>query len=149
MEVVRSDYLLALISFYHLRQRLLHAFLAQYRANANGLIAQNTKYYGKGGDHNMPTYILLIKWTEEGIKTVQDAPNRVERAHSMWKSAGGALKDFYFTFGRYDMIAIAEAPSDEAAAKLALKNGTYGMARVETLKAFPEAEGLEIIKGLP
>ena len=63
----------------------------------------------------MPTYILLIKWTEEGIKTVQDAPNRVERAHSMWKSAGGALKDFYFTFGRYDMIAIAEAPSDEAA----------------------------------
>jgi uncharacterized protein with GYD domain len=96
----------------------------------------------------MPTYVLLIKWTDEGIKTVKDAANRVERAHRMWKSAGGALKDFYFTFGRYDMIAIAEAPSDEAAAQLALKNGTYGMARVETLKAFSEAEGLAIIKGL-
>jgi uncharacterized protein with GYD domain len=91
----------------------------------------------------MPTYILLIKWTEEGIKTVQDAPNRVERAHNMWKSAGGALKDFYFTFGRYDMIAIAEAPSDKAAAKLVLKNGTYGMARVETLKAAQKQKDLK------
>ncbi|MGZ7131150.1 MAG: GYD domain-containing protein [Halobacteriota archaeon] len=104
---------------------------------------------GKEVTKTMPTYVLLIKWTEEGIKTVQDAPNRIERARSMWKSAGGALKDLYFTFGKYDMIAIAEAPSDEAAAKLALQNGTYGMVRVETLKAFPEAEGLEIIKGLP
>ena len=97
----------------------------------------------------MPTYVLLIKWTDEGIKTVKDAPNRVERAHNMWKSAGGALKDFYFTFGRYDMIAIAEAPSDEAMGKALLMLGGFGTVSVETLKAFPEAEGLEIIKGLP
>lgn len=96
----------------------------------------------------MPTYVMLIKWTEEGIRTVQDAPKRVERARNLFKSVGGTLKDFYFVFGRYDMIGIAEAPSDDAVAKVVLKNGTFGMARIETLKAFSEAEGYEIIKEL-
>ncbi len=97
----------------------------------------------------MPTYIMLIKWTGEGIKTVTDAPKRIERARNTFKSVGGELKDYYFTFGRYDMIGIAEAPSDEAMGKAILITARYGMASIETLKAFPEAEGYEIIKGLP
>ena len=97
----------------------------------------------------MPTYINLLKWTDEGIKTVTDAPKRVERARDTFKSVGGELKDLYFTFGRYDMIAVVEAPSDEAMAKAVLIIGRRGAAKIETLKAFPEADGYEIIKGLP
>lgn len=97
----------------------------------------------------MPTYITLIKWTEDGIKTVKDVPQRVERGRDAHKSLGGELKAQYFTFGRYDTIVIAEAPSDEAMAKVALMMGKTGAARAETLKAFTEAEFYEIIKGLP
>ncbi|MGZ4902857.1 MAG: GYD domain-containing protein [Halobacteriota archaeon] len=97
----------------------------------------------------MPTYILLNKWTEEGTKTVKDAPQRIEHARDTFKSVGGELKAFYFTFGRYDTIAVVEAPNDEAMANAVLKIASRGSARVETLKAFPEKEGYEIIKGLP
>ena len=97
----------------------------------------------------MPTYIMLLKWTEEGIKTVKDVPKRVELARNTFKSVGGNIKDFYFVFGKYDMIAIAEAPSDEAIAKAVLAIGSRGAANIQTLKAFTEAEGIAIIKGLP
>jgi uncharacterized protein with GYD domain len=97
----------------------------------------------------MPTYITLVKWTDEGIKTVKDAPMRVRRARDTYKSVGGEMKDFYFVFGKYDMIAIAEVPSDEAMAKAVLMTARYGQASIETVKAFTEAEGYEIIKGLP
>jgi uncharacterized protein with GYD domain len=92
---------------------------------------------------------MLLKWTEEGIKTVKDVPKRVELARNTFKSVGGNIKDFYFVFGKYDMIAIAEAPSDEAIAKAVLAIGSRGAANIQTLKAFTEAEGIAIIKGLP
>ena len=97
----------------------------------------------------MPTYVQLIKWTQAGIETVKDAPERVERARNALKSVGGELKEQYFTFGRYDTIVIAEAPNDEAMAKVSLGIGKMGAGRAETLKAFTETEFYEIIKGLP
>ncbi len=96
----------------------------------------------------MPTYIILGKWTDEGRKTVTDAPSRTERARDEWKKLGADLKGFYYTFGRYDFVAIAEASSDAAVAKAVLTAERWGAARLETLKAFSEAEGAEIIKGL-
>lgn len=97
----------------------------------------------------MPTYIILIKWTQTGIETVKDAPQRIERAHETLKSVGGELKALYFTFGRYDMVSLVEAPSDEAIAKAVLTIGRWGAASLETLKAFPEKDGVELIRGLP
>jgi uncharacterized protein with GYD domain len=97
----------------------------------------------------MPTYITLIKWTDEGIKRVKDAPKRIQRARDAYKSVGGEMKDFYFLFGKYDMMAIAEVPSDEAMAKAVLMTARYGQASIETVKAFTEAEGIKIIEGLP
>ena len=99
--------------------------------------------------NKMPSYIMLIKWTQKGIETVKDSPQRVELARNNLKSVGGNIKEVYFVFGKYDMVAIAEAPSDEAMAKAVLIIGSRGAASVQTLKAFSEAEGLAIIKGLP
>jgi uncharacterized protein with GYD domain len=97
----------------------------------------------------MPTYIMLIKWTQAGIETVKDAPQRIELARNTFKSVGGNPKELYFVFGQYDMVSIAEAPSDEAIGQAVLMIGSRGAASIQTLKAFSEAEGLAIIKGLP
>jgi uncharacterized protein with GYD domain len=97
----------------------------------------------------MPTYIMLIKWTQAGIEKVKETPQRVELARDTFKSVGGNIKDVYFVFGKYDMVAIAEAPSDEAMGKAVLIIGSRGAASIQTLKAFSQAEGLAIIKGLP
>jgi uncharacterized protein with GYD domain len=97
----------------------------------------------------MPSYVMLIKWTQAGIEKVKDTPQRVELARNTFKSVGGNIKEVYFVFGQYDMVAIAEAPSDEAIGKAVLTIGSRGTASIQTLKAFSEAEGFAIIKGLP
>ncbi len=58
------------------------------------------------------------------------------------------MKAYYFTMGRYDAIAIVEGPGDEAIGKAVLTIGQMGAVNIETLEAFPEAEGCEIIKSL-
>jgi uncharacterized protein with GYD domain len=97
----------------------------------------------------MPSYILLHKFTQAGIEKVKDMPQRIESAKEIFKSVGGEIKQIHFVFGEYDMVVVVEAPSDEAMAKAVLIITSAGMASLRTLKAFPEAEGIAIIKGLP
>ena len=47
--------------------------------------------------------------------------------------------------GRYDMVIVGEAPSDEAMASVMLGLGSAGSIRTETLKAFPEDQYRDII----
>ena len=58
-------------------------------------------------------------------------------------------RTFYLTMGRYDIVAISEAPDDGAAAKVALAIGSAGNVSTETLRAFTEEEYREIIAALP
>ena len=53
------------------------------------------------------------------------------------------------TMGQYDLVAIAEWPDDETAAKFILAQCSEGNVRSETLKAFSEAEYRKIISELP
>lgn len=97
----------------------------------------------------MPAYISLINDTDQGIRNIKDSPKRPDPAKKALKDLGGELKDFYVTMGGYDIVVIAEAPSDEAIAKFLLASGSLGNVRTTTLNAFPEAEHRKIIKALP
>ena len=59
------------------------------------------------------------------------------------------MKEFYLVTGRYDVVVVAEAPDDEAIAKVALSIAAGGSIRTETLRAFSEAEYRKIIAALP
>lgn len=97
----------------------------------------------------MATYIILINYTDQGIRNIKDSPKRLDAAKKMLKSMGGEIKDFYLTMGGYDIALVAEAPGDEVIAKFALASGSLGNVRTTTLKAFPEAEYRKIIAALP
>lgn len=97
----------------------------------------------------MPTYISLVNYTDQGIRNIKDSPKRLDTAKKLLKDLGGDLKAFYLTLGQYDIVTIAEAPSDDVIAKFALALGSAGNVRTTTLKAFPEAEYRKIIQGLP
>jgi uncharacterized protein with GYD domain len=97
----------------------------------------------------MPTSIILINWTDEGIKNVKESPNRLDAAKAAFKAAGAELKEFYLVQGRYDMVAVTEGPDAETATKLALAIGSAGAIRTETLRAFTEEEYRKIIAELP
>jgi uncharacterized protein with GYD domain len=94
------------------------------------------------------TYIILVNWTEQGIKNVRESPARLDAAKKMLKDMGGNFKEFYMTMGDNDMVAICEAPDDAVAARFALTLGMGGSVRSRTLKAFPEGAYREIIKSL-
>ena len=97
----------------------------------------------------MPTYISLVNWTDQGIRTVKESPQRLDAFKKGVEAAGGKVNAFYLTMGRCDMVVIVEAPSDEAAAAVMLSVGRLGNVRTETLKAFPDAEYRDIIAKIP
>ena len=97
----------------------------------------------------MATYISLLNYTDQGIRNVKDSPKRLDAAKKLLKDLGGDLKEFYLTMGGYDMVIVADAPSDEVIAKFSLILGSLGSVRTTTLKAFPEAEYRKVIAALP
>lgn len=97
----------------------------------------------------MPTYISLISYTDQGIRSIKDSPKRLDAAKKMLKDMGGELKEFYLTLGTYDIVTVVDAPSDEVVARFVLALASAGNVRTNTLKAFPEAEYRKIISGLP
>ncbi len=97
----------------------------------------------------MPTYVVLVNWTDQGIRAVKESPQRLDATRKAIEAAGGKMLGFYLTMGKYDEVLIVEGPSDEVAATLALSAGSEGNVRTETLKAFPEAEYRDIIAKIP
>ncbi|TCL74828.1 GYD domain-containing protein [Rhizobium sp. BK251] len=96
----------------------------------------------------MTTYIVLINWTDQGVKNVRDSPKRLDAAKKLLGEMAGSFKDFYLTMGDYDMVAVCEAPDDAVAARFTLALGMQGNVRTRTLKAFPETAYREIINSL-
>lgn len=97
----------------------------------------------------MPTYISLLRYTQQGIAAIKQGPTRLDAAKQAYKKAGGELKAFYLTIGQFDAVAIAELPDDTALARMALALGAMGNVRSETLRAFNEAEFRKIVGELP
>lgn len=96
----------------------------------------------------MTTYIMLANWTAQGAAKAKDSPARLDAAKKALGAMGGEFKAFFMTMGRYDLVAVYEAPDDAVAARFALQMGMLGNIRTETLKAFPEAAYREIIKSI-
>jgi uncharacterized protein with GYD domain len=97
----------------------------------------------------MPTYIVLARFTQEGIQNIKESPQRLDATKQIFESMGAKIKDFYLVTGEYDLVLIGEAPDDETVAKLSLTIGSTGAVRSVTLRAFPEAEYRKIIAALP
>ncbi|MBI4282711.1 MAG: GYD domain-containing protein [Chloroflexi bacterium] len=97
----------------------------------------------------MPSYLSLINWTDQGIRSVKDSPTRLDAVKQAARDAGGRVIFFYLTMGQYDIATLVELPSDEVAARFLLTLGSQGNVRSTTLKAFTEQEYRNIIGSLP
>lgn len=97
----------------------------------------------------MPTYIILAKWTQQGIQNVEHSPDRLDAAKQLAESLDGKITEFYLTFGEYDGIIVSEFPDDETSAQFALRAASGGNIRTMTLRGFPEDEYRQLIDNLP
>ncbi len=97
----------------------------------------------------MPTYISLLKWTDQGIRAIKDSPQRLDAAKRAFSLAGGRLTDFYLALGEYDIVNIGEFPSDEAYVTSLLEIASRGAVRPTSLRVFTEDEYRQIIEAIP
>jgi uncharacterized protein with GYD domain len=96
----------------------------------------------------MPIYVVLAKWTTQGLQNVKQSPARLDAARKEFESSGVKLKDFYMVMGQYDMVLVGEASDDAAFAKAILALAGAGNVQTETLRAFPESEYRTILSSL-
>lgn len=90
-----------------------------------------------------------MKLTETGIKTIKDAPKRIESGIKYLEKLGGKLLGFYVTLGEYDYVGIADVPNDEVAMTFLLRLGAAGNIKTKTLKAFTKEQLSKIVKEFP
>jgi uncharacterized protein with GYD domain len=97
----------------------------------------------------MPTYVLLMKLTDQGVKDMKKAPGRIEQGIKSFEKMGGKMIGFFAAMGEYDYVSIGEAPNDEAATTFSLALGAQGNVRTTTLRAFTKEEFVQMVKKLP
>ena len=96
----------------------------------------------------MPTYVMLANWTDQGVRTINENPGRVDAARKTLEDMGGRFLSVYMTMGVHDMIITYDAPDDAVAARFTLMINKLGNARTSSLKAFPEEAYRQIVNTL-
>jgi uncharacterized protein with GYD domain len=97
----------------------------------------------------VPRYIVLMNWTEEGVKNVKGTVERSERGREAFKALGVDLVDVYWTVGPYDSLSIVDAPDDERLSAALLAAAGQGTFRTTTMRAFTADEMRDVLQQMP
>ncbi len=93
----------------------------------------------------MPNYVVLYRFTAEGRKNVKESVRRAAEIRKQNEARGFKVLGHYWTQGRYDLVAIVDAPSEET-----MVAGLFGIAEAgnvssETLRAYTAEEMQRIL----
>ena len=91
----------------------------------------------------MASYIVLMKFTEQGIRTVKDSPSRAEAFKRTCEGLGVRMGAVHWTVGAYDVVGMVEG-EDEAVTAALLKLGSAGNVSTQTLRAY-SADEIKVI----
>ena len=97
----------------------------------------------------MVTNVVLMKLTDQGIKDIKNAPQRIAANAKAIEALGGKMTGFYLTTGEYDYVAIVELPSDEVGMTFLLGLGAAGNVKTTTMRAYTQEQFAEFAKKLP
>jgi uncharacterized protein with GYD domain len=99
-------------------------------------------------EDTMATYIMLLNWTDQGVRTAKDTVNRARAFRETSKAMGATIGTMHWTLGTYDLVVSFDSPDDETATRLGLALGGLGNVRSTTMRAFGEDEMQRIVGGL-
>jgi len=97
----------------------------------------------------MARYVVLIDWTEQGVRDFKNSVDRYESAGSRLEAIGVRFTDIYWTLGTHDIVAMVDAPDDESLAAGLLAVAGQGNIRTTTLRAFTGDEMRGVIAKAP
>ena len=88
------------------------------------------------GEITVVTYVVLAKFTDQGIRNAKDSPKRAEAFKQMASTFGVTVKELFWTQGQYDIVIVVEAPDEFSVMALSLSLGALGNVRTESMRAF-------------
>jgi uncharacterized protein with GYD domain len=94
----------------------------------------------------MAHYVMLLKFTDQGIRNVKDTTKRAAAAADLAGKLGAKITSIYWTLGQYDLVITADAPDDETVAAVSVKLASLGNVSIQTLRAFTASEVDGILK---
>jgi uncharacterized protein with GYD domain len=94
----------------------------------------------------MPTYVLLMNWTDQGVRAAKDTVKRYEAAQPKLEQLGVTIRDIYWTVGPYDIVTIGEAADDETLSTALLTLAGDGNLRTTTLRGFSADEMRSVVE---
>jgi uncharacterized protein with GYD domain len=96
----------------------------------------------------MAYYLIRAAYTgTAAAHLVQHPQHRETAVRKSCEALGGKLHGFYYCFGEYDAMALAELPNNKAAAALALSVEASGSVRtIHTTVLMTVAEAMEAMK---
>jgi uncharacterized protein with GYD domain len=97
----------------------------------------------------MAGYVMLMKFTQQGITDVKESPKRIDAAKALAEKMGIQVVGVWVTMGAYDLVAIGDAPDDQTMGTFALALGSAGNVSTQTMRAFSEEEYKAVVGKLP
>jgi uncharacterized protein with GYD domain len=102
---------------------------------------------GRGKEPVMPTFVVLYKFTEQGRKKIKDTVKRAKQVRKENEARGFKVVGTWWTQGQYDLVAVLEAPSDDAMLAGLFNIAETGNVTSETLRAYTQEEMESVLKG--
>lgn len=97
----------------------------------------------------MTTFMMIMNFTDQGVRTIKEAPKRIEGARQLAKKLGVDITQIYLTAGENDLVAFLEARDPDAMPRFALALGSLGNVHTKTVRVWPEADFARIVSELP
>ena len=88
----------------------------------------------------MAMYIVLVNFTDQGIRNIKDTTKRADAIREMAKKFGVTVKEIYWTLGSYDVVDLFDAPDETSMAAFLANYGALGNVRTQTLRAFSQTD---------
>ena len=93
----------------------------------------------------MQRFVVLLKFTDTGIRTVNESPARAGNFAALAEKAGAKVESTYWTLGEYDGVLQFTAPDEQTAAALILSLHKQDNVTTQMLRAFDSGEFREIV----
>ena len=97
----------------------------------------------------MAGYIVLGKYTKEGLEEIKDMPEIIARHKANCEKSGIRMIGTWCTMGEFDFVSVYDAPSDEAMAVRILDIARAGMVTTQTMRGLSEDEFAAVVAKLP
>ncbi len=96
----------------------------------------------------MPHYLFQASYTGEGWGSqIQSPQNRLEALRPAIEGLGGRIESFYYAFGEYDIVAIAEFPDNVSVAAFSVAASAGGSVKaIKTTPLMTVDEGIEMMR---